>query len=346
MKDVARLAGVSLGTVSNALNKPEKVSERSLQKVRIAIEQLGFVPNSAARSLAVGSSATVGMVLTDLDNSLFVDIARGAEDQARQASHSLLLANSDLDLNRQESYLDIFDEARVAGILFAPMNASLEGVDRVRRHGRRVVLVNYAGGRKDCCAVLSDEEYGGYLAARHLIEMGRRRLLFAGGPEEFHAVKERRNGALRAVMEAGNVTLEIIPSRRLKSDEGRRIAAEVVQRPAARVPDGVLSPSDRIAAGVIHELMARGLSVPDDVAVLGYDNNQFTTEAAISISTVTQDGYQMGLEAMKLLLDEERDPHHEHRILTLRPRLIVRESTQGASGRPHSEEEQRRRLGA
>ena len=341
MQDVARLAGVSLGTVSHALNKPEKVSERSLQKVRTAVEQLGFVPNSAARSLAAGSSTTVGLVLTDIDNSLFVDIARGAEDEARKSGHALLLANSDIDLGRQESYLDIFDEARVAGILFTPMNASLEGVDRVRRHGRRIVLVNYAGGRQDCCAVLSDEEYGGYLAARHLIGLGRRRLLFAGGPEEFYAIKERRNGALRAVTEAGNVTMEVIPSRRLKSDEGRKIAAAVADRPAGQMPDGILSPSDRIAAGVIHELMARGLQVPDDVAVIGYDNNHFTTEAAISMSTVAQDGHLMGAEAMAILLDEIRNPDHEHRVLTLKPQLVLRESTLGPNGRPRPEEDRR-----
>ncbi|WP_249336235.1 LacI family DNA-binding transcriptional regulator [Sinomonas gamaensis] len=334
MKDVARLAGVSLGTVSHALNKPEKVSERSLAKVRAAVEQLGFVPNSAARSLAAGASRTVGLVLTDIDNSLFVDIARGAEDQARRAAHALLLANSDIDFNRQESYLDIFDEARVAGILFAPMNASLEGVDRVRRHGRRVVLVNLAQGRKDCCAVISDEELGGYMAARHLIELGRRRLLFAGGPEEFYAIKERRNGALRAVLEAGDVTLEIINCRRLKSDEGRKIAAEIANRSPERIPDGILSPSDRIAAGVIHELMARSFSVPDDIAVIGYDNNQFTTEAAISMSTVSQDGHRMGSEAMRLLLDEIENPDHQHRTLTLEPRLILRESTLGPRGKP------------
>lgn len=341
MQDVARLAGVSLGTVSHALNKPEKVSARSLQKVRAAVEQLGFVPNSAARSLAAGGSSTIGLVLTDIDNSLFVDIARGAEDEARAVGHALLLANSDIDFKRQESYLDIFDEARVAGILFTPLNASLEGVDRVRRHGRRIVLVNYAGGRQDCCAVLSDEEHGGYMAARHLIELGRRRLLFAGGPEEFHAIKERRNGALRAVAEAGHATLEIIPSRRLKSEEGRRIAAEVTDRPADRVPDGIVSPSDRIAAGVIHELMAQGLRVPEDVAVIGYDNNHFATEVAISMSTVAQDGHRMGAEAINLLLDEIRNPRHEHRILTLKPRLILRESTLGPSGRPVPEEDGR-----
>ncbi|MDQ4492064.1 LacI family DNA-binding transcriptional regulator [Sinomonas sp. ASV486] len=339
MKEVARLAGVSLGTVSHALNKPERVSPESLQKVHTAIEQLGFVRNSAARSLAAGVSSTVGLVLTDIDNSLFVDIARGAEDEARRSKHNLLLANSDVDLERQESYLDIFDEARVAGILFAPMNATLEGIDRVRRHGRRIVLVNYAGGREDCCAVISDEELGGYIATGHLIGLGRRRLLFAGGPEEFHAIRARLNGARRAVTEAGNVTLEVIGSHRLKSDEGRRIAALVAARARGERPDGIFAPSDRIAAGIIHELMARGLRVPEDVAVIGYDDNQFATEAAIPMSTVTQHGHEMGAAAMRLLLDEIRNPErHEHRVLTLEPRLVPRESTLGSTMSPKAEE--------
>jgi LacI family transcriptional regulator len=150
---VARVARVSLGTVSNVLNKPEIVAERTRLRVQAAIDELGFVRNSAARSLAAGSSRTIGLVLTDVGNSLFVDIARGAEKAAAENGHSLLLANSDVDLRKQEGYLDIFDEARVAGIILAPLDAGLEGVDRVRRHGRNIVLVNYAGGRTDCCSV-------------------------------------------------------------------------------------------------------------------------------------------------------------------------------------------------
>lgn len=332
MLDVARRAGVSLGTVSNALNRPTIVAEKTRMRVQAAIEELGFVRNDAARSLAAGRSRTIGLVLTDVGNSLFVDIARGAERAAQEAGHSLLLANSDVDFARQESYLDIFDEARVAGIILAPLDASLEGVDRVRRHGRKVVLVNHAGNRSDCCSVLVDEEHGGYLAARHLMELGRRRLVFAGGPDDLHAVNDRRRGAKRAVAEAdGGVSLEIIPGRSLNSPAGRRIAGDLASRGRSKLPDGILAPSDQLAAGIIHELTTvYGLRVPEDVAVIGYDNNQFATEGAIPLSTVGQPGQEMGRVATKLLLEEITSPSgHEHRNLMLEPTLFPRKSTLG-----------------
>ncbi|MFF1883013.1 LacI family DNA-binding transcriptional regulator [Pseudarthrobacter sp. NPDC058196] len=332
MSDVARAAGVSLGTVSNALNKPEIVSDRTRERVQAAIEKLGFVRNDAARSLAAGSSRTIGLVLTDVGNSLFVDIARGAEQAATEAGHALLLANSDVDFKKQESYLDIFDEARVAGILLAPLDASLEGVDRVRSHGRRIVLVNYAGDRADCCSVLVDEEHGGYLAAKHLIDLGRRRLVFAGGPENLRAVNDRRRGARRAVAEeAGRVSLEIVIGRSLNSPEGRRIAGDLASRGRSHLPDGIIAPSDQLAAGMIHELTAvYGLRVPQDVAVIGYDNNQFATEGAIPLSTIGQPGHEMGRVATKLLLEEAAESTgHEHRVLMLEPNLIARQSTVG-----------------
>lgn len=332
MNDVARVAGVSLGTVSNALNKPEIVSEKTRKRVQAAIDELGFVRNDAARSLAAGKSRTIGLVLTDVGNSLFVDIARGAESAAHEQGHSLLLANSDVDFQRQEGYIDIFDEARVAGIILAPLDAGLEGVDRVRRHGRNIVLVNYAGGRTDCCSVLVDEEHGGYLATKHLIDLGRRRLVFAGGPDNLHAVNDRRKGAMRAASETrGAVSLEVIIGRSLNSPEGRRIAGDLASRGRSRMPDGIIAPSDQLAAGIIHELTGTyGLRVPQDIAVIGYDNNQFATEGAIPMSTIGQPGHEMGRVATKLLLEEVNEPgQHVHRNLMLEPTLFARASTLG-----------------
>jgi LacI family transcriptional regulator len=327
MNDVARLAGVSLGTVSHVLNKPEIVSPKTIARVAAAIDELGFVRNDAARSLAAGRSNTVGLILTDVGNSLFVDIARGAEKAASSAGRSLLLANSDVTFEKQESYLDIFDEARVAGIILAPLDAGLDGVDRVRRHGRNIVLVNYAGDRTDCCSVVVDEEHGGYLAAMHLMDIGRTRLLFAGGPQDLHAVTARREGALRAVRErGGGVTLGIIMSRNLKSASGRSIARRLIDD--GPLPDGILAPADQLAAGLIHELTDAGITVPTDIAVIGYDNNQFASEAAIPMSTVSQPGHEMGEAALHLLIDEiDNSRTHEHRRITLEPSLIIRRST-------------------
>ena len=148
MQDVADRAGVAIGTVSNVLNRPDLVSERTRHKVETAIAALGFVRNSSARNLAAGSSDMVGLVVVDIGNSFFVDIARGAESASEQAGLKLLLANSDVDLRRQAGYLALFDEARAAGLLLAPLDAPLEAAYDVQDHGRPIVLVNAPGPDK------------------------------------------------------------------------------------------------------------------------------------------------------------------------------------------------------
>ena len=143
MSDVAQLAGVSLGTVSNVINHPAKVSETTQRRVHDAIDELGFVRNSHARQLAAGRSRSIGLVVIDISNSLFVDIACGAQRAAVDSGLNLMMANSDNSMIQQDADLDFFDESRVAGILLAPMQDSRAGIERVRRHGRPVVVLNY-----------------------------------------------------------------------------------------------------------------------------------------------------------------------------------------------------------
>jgi LacI family transcriptional regulator len=147
-------AGVAIGTVSNVLNNPDLVSENTRLKVEAAIAELGFVRNSAARALAARRTDTVGLVLTDIGNSLFVDIARGAESAASEAQLKLLLANSDSRTSKQNSYLELFDEARVAGVILAPKDGPLDSALAVQSHGRSVVLVNTPVDEPRLCCVM------------------------------------------------------------------------------------------------------------------------------------------------------------------------------------------------
>jgi len=330
MSDVARLAKVSMATVSNTLNQPDKVSPATQARVLKAIEQLGFVRNSAARSIAAGTSTTIGLVLADMGNTLFVDIARGAERQAQASGMSLLLANSDVDLQKQDSYLHLFDEARVAGIILAPLDDSLAEMEKVRRHGRPVVLVNDTGVTTRSCSVVVDEQYGGYLAARHLIDSGRRRLAFVGSPRHFHAISDRYLGAQRAVTEASDgVTLELVETTALNVRDGYAVGRELAARVEDTRPDGVFAAADLLAVGCIQAMHGHnGIDVPRDVAVIGYDNNHFATETMVPVSTIAQPAEEMGQAATRLLLEEARkEPGHSHRRVTLQPRLIVRQSS-------------------
>ena len=334
MTDVARRAGVSLGTVSNVFNRPDIVKEATRSRVLQAVEELGFVRNSAARSLVAGVTSTIGFVLIDLSNSFFLDMARGAEEAFQQESMALLLANSDLAAQRQDDYLTLFDEERVAGVLLAPLPGQLEHARRLQERGRPVVLLNDRSGGRAFCSVSSDNEHGGYLAARHLIEQGRRHLAFVGGPDTLTPVHDRFAGARRAVAETnGAVRLEHLPTPEVRVSEGRAIGAALARRDRAGLPDGIVAAADLLALGILQSLhSASDLRIPEDVALVGYDNNRSAWDSITSISTIDQPGRDMGEEAALLLTEEIFQPAgHVHRQLVLEPSLIVRQSSAGAA---------------
>lgn len=329
MLDVARHAGVSIATVSNVVNRPEKVTEATAERVRKAIAELGFVRNDAARSLATGTNHSLGMVLADLDNSLFVDMAHGAQSSSDAAGMRLVLGNAACDVSRQESFLDLFDEARVAGVLLAPMEDSRAGIERMRSHGRPIVLLNYQQEGFDCCTVLVDNEMVGYMAAQHLIAQGRRRLAFAAGREYYQPVQARRAGVIRAIAEAEGVTFEEIHTVGLVFEDGQQIARALRDRDPNSIPDGFIGVTDEIANGFIDALVETGIAtVPGDIAVVGCEDNRSARGGPVALTTVQLAGVAMGEAAAQLLLEElESGSEHLHRTLTLPPSIVVRASS-------------------
>ena len=328
IQDVARRAGVAIGTVSNVLNNPDLVAEQTRLKVEAAIAELGFVRNSAARALAARRTDTVGLVLIDIGNSLFVDIARGAESAAGQAQLKLLLANSDSTRTKQDNYLELFDQARVAGVLLTPLEEPLDVVHAVLGHGRPVVLVIATSPDPLTCSVMVNEELGGYLAATHLLDRGARKLVFLAGCPDLRLIRRRLAGVERAVAEAG-ASLGVVDAPDLAISAGREVGRQVL---LSQSVDGVVCPSDLLAVGVIQAATDLGIRVPDDLIVVGYDDNHFASESSIPVSTVSLPGYRMGELAIELLLEEiHQGSGHVHRTVMLDPHLIPRRSTL----RPH-----------
>lgn len=332
MTDVARLAGVSLGTVSNVLNTPNLVAAGTRERVERAIEELGFVRNRTARSLAMGRADTVGFVIVDLANSLFLDIARGAEEAFDTKHKRLLLANSDVDLAKQTGHIELFEETQVAGILLAPLDAPLDAAQQARGRGMPVVQVNWPGSG-DACGVVADEELGGYLAAKHVIALGRRRLVFAGGPFSLSAVAARRRGVLRACEESRGVEIETIETPRITVRGGHSLGVMLAERPPHERPDALVCASDALAFGAMQPLLAAGVSVPEDLAIVGFDNNRMSTDSPVRITSVGQPGLEMGRVGAELLMEEiALGDRHEHRTIVLPPSLHERASTIGGRG--------------
>lgn len=333
MADVAAHAGVAIGTVSNTLNNPSKVREPTRRRVLASIAELGFVRNDTARSLAVGSSTSVGLVLADLGNSFFVDIARGVERVMRRRGMDVLIVNTDIEPTREIHNLELLDRSRVAGIILAPLDTQLAQSAVLPTRSTPTVLVNFESPSLAYSGVVVDERHGGTLAAEHLISLGRKRLLFVGGPLFLSAVAQRWRGVQDTVAEHADVTIDLDETRGLNIRHGRDAAKRIIAAGPGHY-DGVIAASDLIAIGLVQVLNeVPGFSVPLDVAVTGYDNNHFASESAVPISTIAQPGEEMGGAAADLLLELIEKPLTPHRTVTLEPRIIPRTSTLGSAWR-------------
>jgi LacI family transcriptional regulator len=330
--EVAALAGVSLATVSNVLNHPQRVTPATRTKVQQAIEQLGFTRNTVASALARGDTRTIGLVVVGLSNTLFVDVATGAQQAARAAGHHLLLAMAEDDHDLLLDHIRVMAGSSASGLLVAPMADVSDAIAKVREMGERVVVLNYDSGARDSCRVLIDNEQVGYLAARHLIDLGHRRIAFVAGDDVLQPVALRRRGVHRAVEEArGAVHLEEFPVETLDPASGASVAHDVVARVKRDRPDAVIAVTDLLAMAVISELRSQGLRVPDDVAVMGCDHNSAAWGGAVPLTSVTMEGETMGAEGTRLLLRELRESpaEHVHTTVMLEPRLVAKESTLG-----------------
>jgi len=329
VRDVAHLAGVSVGTVSNVMNHPEKVSESAVERVHDAIAQLGFIRNDAARQLRAGRSKTIGLVVLDVRNPFFTDIARGAEDQAAQAGLALTLGNSDESVARETAYLDLFEEQRVHGILISPFGDITERLAALRSRGIPAVLVDRSSGDLSYSSVSVDDVAGGRMATAHLLESGRRRIAFVGGPLEIRQVSDRAHGAQEAVDAVEGATLEMINTDGLSVIAGRTVGSDILARRPEDRPQAIFAANDLVAMGVLQALMLRGngLNVPSDIAIVGYDDIDFASAAVVPLSSVRQPSALMGKTAVEILLEEAADPDIERRQIVFQPQLVVREST-------------------
>lgn len=330
VRDVAKTAGVSVGTVSNVLNTPNKVAAKTVEKVHAAIDQLGFVRNDAARQLRAGKSRSIGLVVLDVRNPFFTDLARGAEDAAADANMSVLLANSDEIPERELAMLSLFEEQRVHGVLVTPVNDDLEPFKKARDRGTPIVLVDRKSRDKNFSSVSVDDVAGGYMAAKHLIDLGRKRIVFAGGPMAIQQVADRLKGAEKAVAEHKDVSLEVIGCKSLTVFEGREVGEQIIKRPKSKRPDAVFAANDLVAIGIMQScLTAEDFEIPKDLSLIGYDDIAFASTAIVALTSIRQPTNEMGAKAVELLMDIAQDGDAKPRIrhIEFQPELIVRDST-------------------
>ncbi|MFG2501228.1 LacI family DNA-binding transcriptional regulator [Streptomyces sp. NPDC048441] len=333
IKDVAKHAGVSVGTVSNVINRPDVVSEETRHRVQSVIERLGYVRSESARQLRAGQSRIMALLVLDMGNPFFVDVARGAERAARDAGLRVMMCNSGQSPSEEAEYLALFAEQRVRGVLLTPADATGQNIEVFRRHAIPFVLVDRVAEGATECSVSVDDVLGGALAVRHLVDTGHRSIAYVSGPPGLNQVKDRRDGALQALAESGlpASALRELPTERLDVAAGRDAGARVLG--LAERPTAVFCANDLLALGVLQAMYAAGVSVPEDIAIVGYDDIEFAAAAVVPLTSVRQPAVTMGAMAAELLL-EEAEPdaapegrEHEHRRVVLQPELVVRRSS-------------------
>lgn len=329
IRDVAQLAGVSVGTVSNVLNRPDEVSSDSVERVMQAIDELGYVRNEAARKLRAGVSSTVGFVVLNGQNPFYNDVVRGAEDEATKSSIAILYGNTDEDVKRERLYLDLFQEQQVRGLLIAPYGDVTPRLQSLRAGGIATVLVDRFSGDGRFSSVSVDSVAGGRLAVEHLIDTGRRRIAFVGGPFDMRQVTDRLAGARAAAENAGDhVDLEVVATSAMTVEEGTAAGARILSRHHRDWPDAIFASNDLLALGLLQAIVVDGRAgVPDDIAIIGFDDIPFAGAAAVPLSSIRQPSRMIGRTALRILMEEAADPDSIPRQTVFPPELIVRAST-------------------
>jgi LacI family transcriptional regulator len=323
LRDVAERAGVSVGAVSHYLNHPERVAAGTAERIGDAIAALGYVPNIAGRHLRRGVSDVIGFIAPDLGNPHFLELSTSIEDVAQERGIRVFLANSRGVTEREDEYLSLFEEYKVRGIVVASHQPIEDRLAALRRRGTPTVLVGQRASSPEQMWVSTDNVRGGELIGRHLVATGRRRVAFVGGPADVPQVADRLEGIRRAL--AGTTTgLEVVSVDTRTVERGNVVADVLLDRPAGDRPDAVACANDLLALGFLQAAVARGVRVPDDIAVTGYDDTVFARASLVPLTTVGQESPAVAAAAVEALLGARPASRLGH--LT-EPRLVVREST-------------------
>jgi LacI family transcriptional regulator len=327
VREVAARAGVSLGTVSNALNRRDLVAPATLARVERAMAELGYVLNGSARQLRAGASRVLGVMVLDVGNPFWGEVVRGVEAVASEAGYTIMVCSSEESPAKEERNLRALLEHRVDGLLLAPVADEEEALREFRRLDIRVVMLDHLSKDPTIASVAVDDVHGGEIATEHLLARGHRRIALVNGDRSIAWCADRRAGAHRAVAARGldpEAVVHDVPVTALNAREGERIGEGLVAGSPA--PTAVLCANDLLALGVLRALTRRGVRVPGDVALVGYDDVDFAAVLSPPLTTVRQEPYRLGREGVEMLLAEPPPAGAPAPRTVFRPELVVRDS--------------------
>ncbi len=329
--DIARECGVNVSTVSRSLNGSYGVNDETRQKVIDAARRLNYVPNRVARGLATGRSQSLALLISDIRNPFFAEVARGAEDAAFAAGFDLILGNADLDRERQMRYLRSLVAKRVDGLIINSVSGLEESeVDELLDYGIPIVLLNRSDNVQTISTVSGDNFEGGYLAGQYLIGLGHRNIAHLSGPKQHGNLTERAKGFLKAVHQAGDAVRAVV----LHGDQNQLGGYLLTRKLLSSQPTvtAISTANDAMAFGVIRALLEHGKKIPADISLVGFDNLELAAILQPPLTTVHQPKYEMGEAAVQILLRQIARPESgpEHRVLGVQ--LVERESCRRVTG--------------
>ncbi|MCW3790066.1 LacI family transcriptional regulator [Paenibacillus sp. LS1] len=319
IKDVAQLAGVSVATVSRVINDRGYVHADTRKKVEDAVKALNFSPNEVARSLYKRKSKLIGLLLPDITNPYFPQLARGVEDRMQEQDYRLIFGNSDEDERKEQDYIQTFIQNNVVGVISSTNYPHSSIYEKLK-----IPVVFLDRTSLDRPSVYADGREGGRLAAREIINRGSRRITVMQGPSQIRPAQDRFEGAIEIIRDAG-LDYHVIQTTSFSINEAGVWAEELFKKYADT--DGVIASNDIAAMAVLHEASRIGRKVPDDVQVIGFDDIPMSSLLSPALSTIRQPAYEMGREAAGLLIQLVEQAAVENKNIQLPVSFIERGTT-------------------
>lgn len=328
IKDIGRLAGVSAATVSMVLNnKGAHISKETRERILEIAKEHNYVPNTMARSLVTKKTKTIGLVIPDIANPFFPEIARGAEDRANESGYSIIFCNTDDEIEKEQRYINMLSEKMVDGIIFTASSDQNHGLYQSLRQSTPIVLLDRdLPMTQGVGKIVVNNERGAYEATSYLIQQGRKALALINGNLSNETAKSRLRGFLNAVQDA---KLPLVEERILSHSFKREWGFEATNRLLAEgIPfDGVVCGNDMIAIGAIRALKEAGKEIPREVSIIGFDDIYMAKLVDPPLSTVSQPKYEMGYRASDLLISMIEGKETEENLVIFETELVIRKST-------------------
>ncbi len=325
IKDVAKKAGVSPATVSRVINDKPYVADAVRDRVLDAIRELQYHPNRVAQRLRAAKSHLVGVLLSDIRNPFYTMALEGIEQILSEQGLSVLICNSATRPERENDFITLLLAEEVAGIIISPTREQSDALAKAVKSGVPVVVIDRRMTRPVTDVVLADNQYGARLAVQHFVEQGHRRIAILGGPQYLTSGRERYQGYLQALGEAGLPLDEsLIRFGDYQMESGYNLTRDLIAK--AELPFALFVANNLMTIGALNAIHEAGLNIPNDIAVIGFDDLPWAVSLTPALTTVQQPALQIGIHAAELLINRMAFPSRPARTVVLNTELIVRAS--------------------